>query len=100
MKRYSLRHSLRLDFSRYDAWRNPHAIIGKSRDESRQLDRRNANLLAHGNRRNRNLRPAAHRLGQSTGLARQLDSGLLPKSKRANVFVEPVFAEPKSDLDR
>jgi len=100
MKRHGLGRTLRLDFSCDDSRRDPDAVVGERGNQSRQLNRRNSNLLAHGNRCNRNLRPSIHRLGQAAGFAGQLDSSLLPESICANIFIKPIFPEPQRYLDR
>ena len=96
MKRHRLRSSLRLYRSGDDPRRDPHAVVGKGRDQPRQLDRRDANLLAHRNGGDRNLRPPARRLGDAASFAGQFDSGLLPESEGANVFIEAVFAQAQA----
>ena len=61
-----------------------------------KLQWRHANFLPHRNRADGNLGPAAHGLCHPTGFARQLNSGLLAKSERANVLVKTVFSKPQA----
>jgi len=94
-----LRIILRRNRARYNARRNAHAVIGNGRYQRSQLQRRNANLLPHGDCANGNFRPALHRLRQSGRFAGKLDPGALSKSKGANVFVETIVPQSQSDLD-
>src|SRR4030088_444575 len=100
MEHYRLRRVLRFHATRNDPRRYPAAVIGKSRYQPRELQRRDTNLLPQRYRCNRDFRPAAHWLGQTARLARQLNPRLLSKPIRANVFVEAILAQPQGNLDR
>src|SRR5208282_787978 len=52
-----------------------------------------------GNRANGNSRPASYRLRQARRFAWQLDPCPLTESEGANVFIEPLVAEPQRHFD-
>src|SRR5208337_4694514 len=62
-------------------------------------ERRNANLLAHGDRANGNFRPAFHRLRQTARFTGKFDPGLLAESESADVLVQAFVAEPQRDFN-
>ena len=79
---------------------HPHAVVGYRGNHADQLQRGDADLLPHRDCADRDFRPAAQRLGQTSCLARQLNPGLLPKTVSANVFVKPLITETKRHLYR
>src|SRR5262249_41709470 len=81
-----------------DTWRNPYSIVRECRNHSRELNRRDADLLPNRDGPNGNLRPFVNGLRHAACLAGQFDPGLLAKPESANVFVEPVFAEAQREF--
>src|SRR3954467_10928582 len=82
-----------------DARRRVHPVVRDGRDHGDQLHGRDSNLLSHGDGTDGNLRPAAHGLGDATGLAGKLDTGLRAEAERADVAIESLFAQSQAKLD-
>src|SRR3954464_9238242 len=82
-----------------DARRRVHSVIGDRRDHGDQLHRRNTDLLPHRDGTDRNLRPAAHGLGDASGFAGKLDACLRAEAEGTDVAIESLFAESEAKLD-
>src|SRR5437667_10169415 len=89
----SLRHTLGLGVCGYDSWCNVNTIVRHRRNQAYELQWSNADLLPHRDRCDRDLRPAAHGLGQPARLTRELDPGLLAETEGANISVEAIFTQ-------
>src|SRR6185312_6426256 len=82
-----------------DAWRSPDAIVRHGRGHRHKLQGRHSDFLAHRDRTNAHLRPAAHRLGHAASLARKLNPSSGTKAEIANVLIHAIVAQTERDLD-
>ena len=83
----------------HEARLHEHAAVGDRRDGRGHLQRRDANLVAHGDRRQRALAPPL-RIGQHAArLARQVAGHALAEPEPPDVPAQPLGADAEADLD-
>src|SRR5262249_25634635 len=76
-----------------DLRRHQPAAIRDHADRIDDLDRRHADLLAHRQMRDGNLRPLARRMDHARQLAREIDPRPLAETEAARELEEPLVAE-------
>src|SRR5882672_3310736 len=85
-----------LDDMRFD----PHAAIGDRAGRGDDLQQRDRNLLADGDRADRIDAPVFERIDNAPRFARQFDPGLPPEAEARDVFEEFLPADSHGDADR